>query len=256
MISTRNLAWTTATLLSTIALAACGSSSSSHSASNSDSHGASSSNATSTGSGTAGAADNGVSGKSAEKIVAAAQSAAQGAKTVHVSGAVTSAGKQISLDLHLVSGQGGRGSIGLSGANIQLVTIKNTLYLKASQRFWSLVGNAQVGQILKDRWLKAPPNSGVSSFSQFTDLRQLFTQLLSSHGKLSKGTTTTIAGQPVIGVKDSTQGGTLYVATKGQPYPVQVSKPGGGGSVTFDHYNDPVPLAVPAGAVDASQLSK
>jgi hypothetical protein len=273
MISPRTLGFTTASLLATIALAACGSSSHSNSnASSAASSGSgtstgsassasatsssSSSTSSSAGSSTTSGGDNGVATKSADQIVSAAQHAAQAAKTVHVSGAVTSGGKQISLDLHLVSGQGGQGSIALSGANIQLVTIKSTVYLKASQRFWSLVGNAQVGQLLKDRWLKAPSNSGVSSFNQFTDLHQLFTQLLSSHGKLSKGTKTTVAGQSVIGVKDSTQGGTLYVATTGQPYPVQVSKPGGGGSVTFDHYNDPISLSAPAGAVDASQLSK
>ncbi len=232
------LSWTASLFLATLALAACGSSSPSGSSSSSS------------------GSDNGVSAKSAAGILAAAQTAVQSAKSVHVSGAIKNGGQQIALDLDLAASQGGHGSITVSGASIQIVTIKSTVYLKASQKFWSLVGNAQVGQILKDRWLKAPASSGVNSFTQFTDLQGLFKQLLASHGKLSKGQHTTVDGQSVIGIRDATKGGTLYVATKGRPYPVQVSRPGGGGAVTFDHYNEPVTLAAPAGAVDASQLSK
>ncbi len=253
----RKLSWTTALLLAALALAACGGSSASSSggsgASSSTASGASSATAASTSSNPA---DNGVSAKSADRIVAAAETAAKSAKSVHVSGAVNNGGQQIALDLDLAAGQGGRGSIAVSGASIQIVTIKSTVYLKASPKFWSLVGNAQVGQLLKNRWLKAPATTGVNSFTQFTDLQQLFKQLLASHGKLTKGPAATVDGQSVIGIRDATKGGTLYVATKGQPYPVRVSRAGGGGAVTFDHYNESVTLAPPAGAVDASQLSK
>jgi hypothetical protein len=78
---------------------------------------------------------------------------------------------------------------------------------------------------------------------------------LSSHGKLAKGGTSTVAGQKVIAVNDTTMGGTLYVATTGEPYPVEVAKAGsGGGRVVFDHYNQPVSLTAPADAIDITKL--
>ena len=87
------------------------------------------------------------------------------------------------------------------------------------------------------------------------DVQKLFNQLLSSHGKLAKGKTTTIHGQQAIAVSDTTNGGTLYVATTGKPYPLEISKTGSsGGQITFDHFNQPVSLTPPANAIDISQL--
>ena len=86
-------------------------------------------------------------------------------------------------------------------------------------------------------------------------MQKLFNQLLSSHGKLSKGKTTTVQGQKVIGVTDTTNGGTLYVAATGTAYPIEISKTGtDGGRIVFDHFNQPVSLTPPAHAVDISNL--
>ena len=63
------------------------------------------------------------------------------------------------------------------------------------------------------------------------------------------------AGQNVVGLRDTTHGGTLYVATTGKPYPVQVIKRGSqGGELDFDRYNEPVSLKAPGSAIDISQL--
>ena len=88
-----------------------------------------------------------------------------------------------------------------------------------------------------------------------TNVRTLFSQLLSSHGKLEKGSTSTVNGQKVLAVKDTTNGGTLYVATSGKPYPIEVIKSGSdGGQITFDHFNQTVSLSPPANSIDISQL--
>jgi hypothetical protein len=72
---------------------------------------------------------------------------------------------------------------------------------------------------------------------------------------LSKGTTSTIEGQQAVGVKDVTRGGVLYVATKGTPFPLEITKGGsGGGKVTFTRWNAPVTVKAPANAVDLGQL--
>ena len=59
----------------------------------------------------------------------------------------------------------------------------------------------------------------------------------------------------MVGLTDQTQGGTLYVATSGKPYPVKLAKGGaGGGTLTFDRWNQPVSITPPANAIDLAQL--
>jgi hypothetical protein len=57
----------------------------------------------------------------------------------------------------------------------------------------------------------------------------------------------------VIAVVDTTQGGTLYVATTGAAYPIAIEQ-AGKGTIGFDHWNETVELKAPAGAVDISTL--
>jgi hypothetical protein len=60
-----------------------------------------------------------------------------------------------------------------------------------------------------------------------------------------------------VGVSDQTKGGTLYIATTGKPYPVQITKTGGGGgAVSFQGWNRPVTIIAPANALDINQLRR
>jgi hypothetical protein len=53
-----------------------------------------------------------------------------------------------------------------------------------------------------------------------------------------------------VTVRDTTAGGTLYVATTGQPYPLQILKAGhNGGHVRFSDFNRPVSLQPPPHAI-------
>jgi hypothetical protein len=89
-----------------------------------------------------------------------------------------------------------------------------------------------------------------------TNLHELVSKLLSTHGTLATGSTTTVNGQKVVAVNDTTKGGTLYVATTGRPYPVEIVKTGSqGGRMVFDRINESVSLTAPANAIDISQLS-
>jgi hypothetical protein len=86
-------------------------------------------------------------------------------------------------------------------------------------------------------------------------MHTLFSQLLTSHGALKKGATSTVNGHSAVPVTDSAKGGTIYVADSGKPFPIQLSKAGsGGGVVRFTEYGKAVTLAAPANAVDISQL--
>jgi hypothetical protein len=179
-------------------------------------------------------------------------------KAVHVSGSIVSSGQPISLDLDLVTGRGGQGSMSESGLSFRLIEIGRNVYINASAAFWSHFAGAAAAQLFHDRWLRASTSTpGFGSLTALTSVSQLFDALLSSsHGTLSKGRSTTVDGQKVVAVTDTTKGGTLYVATTGQPYPVQVSKSGSdGGHVTFDRYNESVSLSPPPNSIDISKLS-
>ena len=198
---------------------------------------------------------NGITSKSPDEIVSAASSAVSSVNSVHVSGTVLSSGQHITLDLNLVNGKGGRGSMAQNGLSFQIVAVGPEVYINGSQSFWRTFGGAAAAQLLTGKWLKAPATGQLSSLATLTNVQKLFNQLLSSHGKLAKGKTTTIHGQQAIAVSDTTNGGTLYVATTGKAYPLEISKNGArGGQITFDHFNQPVTLTPPANAIDISQL--
>ena len=54
-------------------------------------------------------------------------------------------------------------------------------------------------------------------------------------------------------MSDAAGGGTLYVASTGTPYPLEIVERGGE-RLVFDRWNQPVTLAVPPDALDIHQL--
>jgi len=198
---------------------------------------------------------NGVASKSVAGIITAAGGAISGVKYVRVSGSIVSGGSRITLDLNLASGKGGRGQMSEKGLGFQIVVLDQTVYIDGSPAFWRHFGGAAAAQLFQGKWLKAPANGSFASVALLTNVHELFSQLLSSHGTLAKGATTTVDGQKVVAVNDTTKGATLYVATTGKPYPVEFVKTGpGGGRVMFDRFNDSVSVTAPANAIDISQL--
>lgn len=199
---------------------------------------------------------NGIASKSADQIVEATKTAAKAAASVHIKGSIVSEGKPISLDMELLAGKGGKGKISQEGFSIDLVQTGGAVYINGSAAFYRHVGGSAAAQLLQGRWLKAPADSGeLASLAQLTDLSKLIDSALASHGTLSKGSTATVEGQQAIGIKDTSKGGTLYVATTGKPYPLEITKGGKeSGKVVLDHWDKPVKLSAPANAIDISKL--
>jgi hypothetical protein len=199
---------------------------------------------------------NSIASKSPTQIVAAAKAAADGAATVHVSGTVRSEAKPLTIDMELVNGKGGRGRITLDGTSINLVRVGGSVYINGSQAFYRRIAGPAAARLLQGKWLKAPEKSGnFASLASLTDLAKLIDTTLVSHGKLARDGTKTVDRQKVVAVTDVSQGGTLYVATAGSPFPIEIVKDGGsGGKITFDRWNKPVSLAAPPNAININQL--
>jgi hypothetical protein len=210
------------------------------------------------GCGGSGSSENGVAAKAPSEIVSATKAAAVGASAVHVSGSIVSGGVPISIDLHLVAGQGGKGQISQNGLSFQLIQVGGYAYISGSSAFYSHFAGPAAAQLLQGKWLKASATTGsLATLSSLTDLHRLLASALAPTGAtLTKGSVTTVEGQRAVPVTDtSASGGTLYVATTGKPFPVQISKSGaGGGKIVFSEWDKPVTLTAPANSVDLSQL--
>jgi hypothetical protein len=209
--------------------------------------------------------------KPANVVVRDAAKAVKDASSFHMSGQVRAGSgmlgaKSIGLDLTVVRDKGATGSMTLGGAKIDLIVTGNNGYLRAGPAFWKLVaskeGNRQMGgfvaQLFGNKWIKFPANN--KQFGALTDPanpNSLFKSLTRDHGKLANKGETTYKGQSVVAIQDTTQGGTLYVAATGTPYPVALIKTGGknGGSITFDNWNQSVTVTAPKGAVDLSKFA-
>jgi hypothetical protein len=199
---------------------------------------------------------NGVEAKSATQILEATKLAASEATSVHIAGSIVSGGKPITLDMELLAGKGGQGKIGQEGFTIDLVETEGSVYINGSAAFYRHVGGTAAAQLLQGRWLKAPANSGeLVSLASLTNLSKLIDTALANHGAVAKGAKATIEGQPAIAINDTSKGGTLYVATSGKAFPLEIAKNGKeSGKVLLNRWDQKVTLKAPKDAIDISKL--
>lgn len=200
---------------------------------------------------------NGVASKTPAEIVTGAKILADAASSVHISGSLqTGGGSPTSFDLYLLASKGGRGRLSADGRSFEVAQIHGNVYIKGSPAFYSHIAGPSAAQLLQGRWLQAPAGTGgLASIASLTNLSKLVDTTLPAHGTLSKGAATRVAGQKVIAVTDTSTGGTLYVATTGPPYPVEITMGGaGGGSISFSEWNQPLSITKPPNPIDITQL--
>ncbi len=197
--------------------------------------------------------ENGVAAKTPAQIVSAAEAAAATAASVHVAGSILSEGKPISLNMELVAGQGGHGRVALDGVSFRLVGVDDAVYVSGSPAFYTRIAGAAAARVMRGKWLKGAQTGALRSLVLLTRLGSLLAGALSDHGPLARAAGASIAGQRAVAVRDTARGGTLYVASTGAPYPLEIVERGGG-RLVFDRWNQAVTLSVPADAIDIRQL--
>ena len=206
------------------------------------------------GCGASSSADNGVAAKSGAQILATARSAAERAATVHVAGSILSAGKPISLNMELVADKGGQGRLTQGDLEIELVGLNKAVYVSGNAAFYDHFAGPGAAERLRGSWLKQASARGpLQSLAPLTDLRELIDIALAGHGALSRGQATRIDGRSAVAVTDLDQGGTLYVAATGIPYPLEITG-AGAGSLVFDGWDEPASINPPASVVNVDQL--
>ncbi len=188
---------------------------------------------------------NGIASKSPDQIASSAASVIRKAKSVHLIGSYSGS----TLDVYLYSNGDVSGSVSKSGLSFDILTIHTSAtYVKASASFWEHGANvpAATASGFNNKWVKLP-GSTLSPPGVFT-IASLASALSSHKGKLSKVGTKTIDGQSVVGVH-STVGGTMWIATTGTPYPVELTAPSGTGSITLSGWNQSSAPSAPAHAI-------
>lgn len=206
-----------------------------------------------------GPSGNGVGAKTPEQIVSAAEVAAAGAATVHVAGLIVSDKEPISLNMELVAHKGGIGRLALEGLSIELIDLNRAVYIKGNSAFYRRFAGRTAARLLPSRWLKASAESGpLAALASLTNLGKLIDSTLAGHGALTRTGTTKVGRQPAVGVRDSDGGGTLYVASTGAPYPLEILRvrtaADRGGKVVFDRWNKPVELQAPPNPINIKQI--
>jgi hypothetical protein len=194
---------------------------------------------------------------SPEELLAQSKAAAIGASSVRVVGTIPSGRSTIGLDMSLVAGVGGQGTLTLGTQRIDIARVGSFAYFRAGKSFWQKYAGRLAAQIFADRWVKvSASNKDFAGFNLFTSLPQFFRSILSP-GRLGLGETRTVRGIPAVGLVDqSAGGGTLWIATNGKPFPLELDPPSGSGRVSFESWDAPMHVAAPANALDFTKLAK
>jgi hypothetical protein len=202
---------------------------------------------------------NGVTSKSPDQILNTAVGAGEAAKSLHVDGAIKDSGSSVGLNMSIVAGKGASGTVSEGDASFKLITVGGNFYMQPDQAFLLKFAKSQAAaQLFKGRWLKgSSSDASFASFGELTSIKSLMGSLTQSPGTLTKGKTSTLGGQKVIAL-NSSKGGTMYVATTGKPYPLQISKNSGTqtGTVTFSQYNKSFAISPPSSSINIEQLEK
>lgn len=201
-----------------------------------------------------GASSNGEAAKPATQILADTQKATGAASSVHVSGSGTVSNSSLKIDVVAGHSRGG-GTITAGGAVLNLILDTPNIFIKANQAtIDALTGNAALAHSEADRWLQtSTTDPSIGSLSELLDITKL-PKTFTFGGTPTKKALTTFAGVSAIPLLDPKSGGTLYVASTGQPYILGIkgAPSGGGATLSFDHYNhakvpgtppDPIPLS-------------
>ncbi|KUL41157.1 hypothetical protein [Streptomyces regalis] len=198
---------------------------------------------------------NGVGKLPAAEIQRKTRAAADSTDAVRLSGNVVTSGRTYKLDMRLNS-DGATGSVTAQGATFELLRIGEQLYLKADAGFWSDAGgesgegkgDAAAADKLNGKFVKVPQGDpSYKKFSGFTDKDVLLDGLLTLHGTLATDGHHEQDGTRTIRITgDKGSGGTLDVSLEGTPYPLRLTRAGGGGTLTFSSWGKDFTLEKPA----------
>lgn len=198
---------------------------------------------------------NGVADLGVDEILAEAQEAIDAAETARIVGSGTLEGETMDLDL-TYGVDSAIGAIGVGGAEFELTSVDGNVYMYGGTESWTQLGGEAFASMLADKYVLVPADDpSFSDMAEFLDLSAMTSELLVPDGEVTKGDESEIDGQAVIALVDE-DGSTLYIATTGEPLPVQVTPPEGeSGTLDFE-WDVEVDITAPdeADVIDLTEL--
>lgn len=215
-----------------------------------------------TGTGVAAAApNNGVSHKSADDIVSTSIAATQSATSFTLNGAISQPGQSFAFKKVSMSQSGNaKGTLVLNGKALKVVVAGGIVYVNGSTGFWKTYAGSSVASQIGGKWVYGgQSNEGLSSFSSLLKPQSLTQKFFPSPkgSSFAKAGTTTVNGKKAIRINGAkgNSGGSLDVATTGNPYVLRVSvTTQGSGTLNFSGYNKPVETTPPPNPINFTQL--
>jgi hypothetical protein len=204
--------------------------------------------------GCAAAAGSGTSGRAASALLPAVQAAVKSARSVHITGSVTSGSQAITLDVSFVGNGGLAGTMAVNGASFGLLTRSGQTYIKVNAAFLQAArAPAAACMTICGKFVEVPAADAqtiTGALSMRGLIQKMFGQIPASARRSSvQFTPGTYDGQPAL--RFSHDGYTLEVAGKGTPYPLAISGRNGE-YLDFSDWNDATLPPAPT----ASQLVK
>jgi hypothetical protein len=189
---------------------------------------------------------NGVQNQSGTDALATSREALRGSKSVEISGTVRDSGQSIRLDLTLTAGNNSQGTLTISGNDVQLIKVDQTVFIKGDLDFLKkYAGNNQaVLNQLNGKWLKTTTTSDFDLFTLdgFAGLLKGGTGTSAVNDKVTQDT---LNGQKVVVISQH-DGSKLDIANTGAAVPLLLdSKGSSGGTVNFSNYNKAVTITAP-----------
>ncbi|WP_305790154.1 hypothetical protein [Symbioplanes lichenis] len=199
---------------------------------------------------------NGVAALEPAEILSRSKAAVDKAGSYTLSGTLRGGGQEFTLDLS-VGGDDLVGNILVGSGRVQLLRAHGQEYVRPDAAFLTATGAKRPAAMvaeLGDKWAAVPAsNPTYASLFALADADQLLT----ATGTLTKGEEGEIHGSPAVGVVDSADGGVLYVATSGEPYPLSLqAKDPKEGSLTFSGFGATVQGATPPATTQVVELSE
>jgi hypothetical protein len=207
--------------------------------------------------------DNGVAELSADEILEQVRTAARDAGSARVSGEFKDdEGMRIALDITYKGAEGAHGTLSAEGSTFELLRVADDVYMKADADTWSAIGgDPAAGELLENRYVLVPPgDDSLADLAAFLNWEEFIDNALEPHGAISKGDTRDdVNGSPAVGlVSKGADGGVLWVATVGTPYPLRTepTEGAGEGAIDFLDWDKAIEITAPAeeDVIDLSEV--
>jgi hypothetical protein len=195
------------------------------------------------------------SSRAAARLLADVRAAVAAARSVHVRGQLADSAAT-GFDLRL-SRLGGTGTVSSGGSQIGLRRVHGRVYVTGDAAFFRHYTTRARADRLAGRWLAVPASDPrFAGFTRLTDMGALLGRILAPAGPVAETGTRTLHGRLAIGLRDRVaNGGTLYVAATGPPYPLEIVTSGARhGLIRFGGWGAPVALAPPPSPLGLDRL--